>query len=170
MPGCTPENKGDLRMLDPKRIKLRVDAFSRLQLEIGFEERHGPVRAVRSLPLTQPEKFISLQDDENEEVGVIPDLAELDPESRRAVEEDLGLYYLKAAVTAIRKVESKNGIISWELDTNLGAKRVHIRDRQHIRPLPNGCTVLTDIHGAKYEIPPFEKLDEKSRHWLETEL
>jgi hypothetical protein len=163
-------NKNDLRMLDPKKIRLPVDAYGRLQLEIGFEERYGPVKALRSLPLTRPLEFISLQDDEGNEVGMIRDLRELDPESRKAVEEDLELYYLKAKVNAITKVEAKNGIITWDLETDLGPKRVHLRDRQNIRPLPDGKTVLTDIHEVKYEIPPMEELDEKSRHWLAIEL
>jgi len=30
--------------------------------------------------------------------------------------------------------------------------------------------LLTDIHEAKYEIPRFDELDEKSRHWLEIEV
>jgi len=162
--------KSDLRLLDPKRTHLKMDGYGRLRLEVGFEERYGPVRAVRCLPLTRPYEFISIQLDEGEEVGVIPDLRELDAESRQAVEQDLELYYLKAEVHAILGVESRNGIITWDLETSLGPRRVHVRDRQNIRSLPNGCTVLTDIHGAKFEVPPVEKLDEKSRKWLEMEL
>jgi hypothetical protein len=160
--------KNDLRLLDPKKVRVRADSYHRLQLEVGFEERYGPVRALRCLPLTQPGKFISLEDDEGNEIGVIPDLAGLDKE--KAVEDDLELYYLKARVEAISKVEARNGVITWELVTNLGLRTVHVRDRQNIRSLRDGRTILTDIHEAKYEIPPFEELDERSRDWLEIEL
>lgn len=162
--------KGDLRILDPKKVRVRMDAFHRLQLEVGIEERYGPVKAVRSLPLTRPDEFISLQDDENQEIGMIPHLRELDAESRHAIEQDLELYYLKAQVLAIKNVENKNGLFSWEVVTNLGTRTIHIRDRQHIRPLLDGRTILTDIHEAKYEVPPAEKLDDRSRQWLEIEL
>lgn len=162
-------SKSDLRLLDPKKVQVRADSFGRLQLEVGFEERYGPVKAVRCLPLTQPDRYISLQDDEGEEIAIIADLAQLDRESREAIEEELRLYYLKAQITTISKVENRNGIHTWEVMTNLGPKTVHIRDRQHIRSLPGGRTVLTDIHEAKYEIPPVDELDEKSRHWLEIE-
>src|SRR5689334_3689977 len=101
--------KGDLRLLDPKRIRIRQDAYQRLQLEIGIEERYAPVRVFRSLPLTRPHEFISIQDDEGNEIGIIQDLRQLDAESRRAVGQELELYYLKVEVRAIRKVESKNG-------------------------------------------------------------
>jgi hypothetical protein len=162
--------KNDLRLLDPKKVRIHADSYHRLRLEVGFEERYGPVRALRCLPLTQPGKFISLEDDEGNEIGIIPDLAELDRESRKAIEDDLELFYLKARVEGIRKVEARNGVITWELLTNLGPRTVHVRDRQNIRPLPDGRTILTDIHEAKYEIPRFDELDEKSRHWLEIEL
>src|SRR3712207_3872489 len=104
---CQPSPKSDLRLLDPKRSTLRQDEYGRLRLEIGFEERYGPVRAVRCLPLTQPDRYISIQLEEGEEVGLITDLKELDAESRRAVEQDLDLYYLKAEVQGITKVESR---------------------------------------------------------------
>ena len=128
------------------------------------------MRAVRCLPLTRPGQYVSLQDDEGAEIGIIADVAELDRESRKAVEADLDLYYLKAEVKAIIRVEARNGVITWELVTDRGPRTVHVRDRQNIRPLPNGRTILTDIHEAKYEIPPFDELDERSRHWLEIEL
>ena len=162
-------SKSELRMLDAKKVQIRTDPFGRLNLEVGIEERYGPVKAVRSLPLTRPGQFVSLQDDEGNEIGILADLAHLDKESRQAVERDLDLYYLKARVTGITRVENRNGILAWDLETNLGPKTVYVRDRQHIRPLPGGRTILTDIHEAKYEIPPVDELDEKSRHWLEIE-
>jgi len=162
-------SRNDLRLFDPQKVRLRPDKYGRLQLEVGFEERYAPVRAVRALPLTQPDKFISIQDDEGNEIGLIPELARLDSESRQAVEEELTLYYLKAKVQAIRKVENRHGVLTWVLETNLGPKTVHVRDRQQIRPLPDGRTILTDIHEAKYEIPPIDTLDERSRGWLEIE-
>ncbi|HTE19775.1 MAG TPA: DUF1854 domain-containing protein [Armatimonadota bacterium] len=162
--------KNDLRVLDPRKTRLYTDSYNRLQLEIGIEERYGPVRAVRCLPLTRPDEFISIQADEGDEIGIIPSLAELDRESLAAVEKDLELYYLKADVLAIRKVDSRNGVITWDLDTSMGPRTVYVRDRQNIRPLPDGSTILTDIYEAKYRIPPTDTLDDRSRHWLEIEL
>jgi hypothetical protein len=67
-------------------------------------------------------------------------------------------------------VEARNGLITWDLETDRGPRKVHVRDRQHIRPLPDGRTMLTDIHESRYEVPPAAELDEASRHWLEIEL
>jgi hypothetical protein len=170
MSECVPTAKNDLRLLDPKRVRIQPDAFGRLSLEVGFEERYAPVRALRTLPLTRPSEFISLQDEEGEEIGILADLSQLDAESRRAVESELDTHYLKVRVRSIKHVESKNGLISWQLDTDYGPRQVHVRDRQHIRPLPDGRTILLDIYDARYEVPPRDQLDERSRHWLEIEM
>lgn len=162
--------KNDLRMLDPKKVRLRLNNFGRLLLEVGFEERYDPVNAVRCLPLTNPDRFVSLQDDDGTEIGILPDLRDLDGESRKAIERELELYYLNAEVKAIRKVEARNGVITWDLETDLGPKTIHVRDRNNIRPLGDGRTILTDIHQGKYIVPPADSLDERSRHWLEIEL
>lgn len=163
-------SKSELRLLDPKRTHVRKDSHGRLQLEIGIEERHGPVRALRCLPLTQPSRYISIQDDEGTEIGIVADLEALEPESRKAILEELDFYYLMPRVLRIHKVENKNGIITWDLETDLGPRKVHVRDRQNIRPLGNGRTILTDIHNAKFEVPAADDLDPKSRQWLEIEL
>jgi hypothetical protein len=170
MSDCKPAPKTDFRLLDPTRLRLRLDAFDRLHLELGIEERSGPVRAFRCLPLTQPDRYISIQDDEGGEIGIISDVADLDADSRRALEHELEIHYLKARVTAIQRVENRNGLITWDLQTSLGPKTIHLRDRQQIRPLPNGRTMLTDIYGGRFEVPPADKLDARSRHWLEIEL
>ena len=165
-----PVSKTDLRLLDPRAVQLRADALGRLRLQVGIEERYEPVKAVRCLPLTQPERFISFQDEAGDEIGVLEEVASLDPESLRVLRTELEQGYLKARVTKIHRVEARNGIITWELTTDLGEKRVHIRDRNNIRPLPDGRIVLTDIHEGKYEVPPIDQLDEASRKWLEIEL
>ncbi len=158
-----------LRLLDPKKTRFSADAYGRIHLEIGIEERHGPVRVFRCRPLTQATRFLSVQDEEGEEIAIIRDLDELDNRSRQVIEKELDLYYLKAMVEKIHDVENKNGILTWRVETDRGPRTVHIRDRQHIRPMPGGRTILTDIHEAKYEIPPASELDERSRYWLEIE-
>jgi hypothetical protein len=160
----------DLRLLDPKEVRLRADTFGRLWLREGDGEEQGPVQSFRALPLTKPSRYISLQTDDGEEVGLISDMDELDSDSRAALERDLELYYLKAKVQSIQQVETKNGLISFDLMTDLGERRIHVRDRQQIRIIAGGSVILTDIHGGKYEVPPLDQLDEKSRRLIEMEL
>lgn len=167
-PSCL--RQGELRLLDPKSVRIERDAFRRVRLCIGFEERYEPVHVVRCLPLTEPDRFLSLQDEEGEEIGIIEDPSGLDPDSLRVVEEELDLGYLNAEVRRILKVIPRQGLVSWEVDTDLGPRTVYIKDRSDIRPLPDGRIILTDVYGAKYQIPALEQLDEQSRSWLEIEM
>jgi hypothetical protein len=160
----------ELRLLDPPSVRLSRDAFGRLQLEIGYEERYQPVRAVRCLPLTEADRYISLQDEEGEEIGIIEDSTRLPAESRRLLQEELELVYLRAEVRAILKVSPRQGLTCWDLDTSLGKRTIYVKDRSDIRPMHTGEIVLTDVHGAKYHVPPVDQLDDRSRAWLEIEV
>jgi len=160
----------DLRLLDPKAVRLSRDATGGLRLEIGIEERYEPVRVLRLLPMSDAEHYISFQDEEGEEIGVLEDPARLEPESRRILQDELELVYLKAEVKAIVRVIPRMGLVSWELDTSLGRRTIYLKDRHDIRPLPDGRIILTDVHGAKYEIPSLDDLDDRSRSCLEIEM
>src|SRR5262245_55186443 len=162
--------KSDLRMLDPRGLRLSRDAFGRLKLCLRYEERYEPVKVVRALPLTDPERYISFQDEEGEEIGVLEEIQALEREAQTILREELDLVYLKAEVKGIRKVDPRQGLISWDLDTSLGPRTIYLKDRSDIRPLPDGRIILTDVHGAKYQIPPVEQLDDRSRSWLEIEM
>ncbi|MBI3910389.1 MAG: DUF1854 domain-containing protein [Armatimonadetes bacterium] len=160
----------DLQILDPRKVRLERDDFQRLILYVGIEERYQPVRVVRALPLSQPDRWIAFQDDEGNEIGMLARVSDLEPHSRQHLEEELDLVYLKAKVQEIRNVASGHGMIHWDLVTDLGPRLVYVRDRSDVRPLPDGRIVLTDVHGAKYEIPPLDQLDERSRQRLEVEM
>jgi len=168
VPECM--SRSQARILNPKQLTLTRDAFGLLELRIGIEERYRPVKVGRCLPLTDPDRYISFQQEEGDEIGLLEEVASLERESRRVLEEELDLCYLKAEVKGIRRVNPRQGFVSWEVDTNLGPRTIYIRERSDIRPLPDGRIVLTDIHGAKYEIPAMEQLDERSRAWLEIEM
>src|SRR5438270_3758550 len=153
-------SNADLRLIDPKCVRLSRDAFAALRLEVGIEERYEPMRALRLLPLTDPNRFISFTDEEGAEIGILEDPSRLEPKSREILNEELNLVYLKAEVRSIVKVNPRMGLVSWELDTSLGPRTIYLKDRHDIRPLPDGRIILTDVHGAKYEIPSLDALDD----------
>src|SRR5205085_8616423 len=82
-------SNADLRLLEPKCVRLSRDAFGALRLEVGIEERYEPVRVLRALPLTDPNRFISFTDDEGAEIGILEDPSRLEPKSREILNEEL---------------------------------------------------------------------------------
>ena len=165
-----PTPGGDLCFLDPRAVRARRNERGRLVVTLGggVETVEG-VRPVRAFPLTAPDRQIVLLDAEDHELGVIRELTALDRESREAIEAELEVAYLVPRVQSIRMVISRFGVTTWDLETDRGTRTAHVKDRSDVRPLPDGRIILTDIDGVKYEIPPPEELDERTRMWLEIE-
>jgi hypothetical protein len=113
---------------------------------------------------------VSLMDPEGREIGVIRDVGELDAESRQVLLDELAMVYLSTRVLAIKSINSRWGVGTWELETDRGPRSAHLRDRGDVRALPDGRIILTDVHGVKYEIADPSALDEKSRSFIESEM
>jgi hypothetical protein len=165
-----PVPGGDLCFLDPRAVRARRDERGKLVVTLGcgVETLEG-VRPVRAFPLTAPDRQIVLLDPDDRELGVIRELKALDRESREAIEAELEVAYLVPRVQSIRTVIARFGVTTWELETDRGVRTAHVKERTDIRPLPDGRIMLTDVDGIKYEIPPVEELDERSRDWLQIE-
>jgi Domain of unknown function (DUF1854) len=165
-----PVPGGDLCFLDPRAIRARRNERGKLVVTLGggVETVEG-VRPLRAFPLTAPDRQIVLIDADDNELGVIRELQALDRESRKELEAELEVVYLVPRVKNIRSVLSRFGLTTWELETDRGVRTAHVKERTDIRPLPDGRIMLTDVDGVKYEIPPVEELDERSRVWLEIE-
>jgi hypothetical protein len=159
------------RFLDPKGVRARRNERGKLVVTLtrtpGEEaETVEAVRPIRAFPLSAPDRHIVLLDPDDNELGVIRELQALDRKSREAIEAELEIAYLVTRVQVIHSVRSRFGVTSWELETDRGRRTAHIKERTDIRPLPDGRIMLTDVDGVKYEIPPVEELDERSRSWL----
>jgi hypothetical protein len=158
-------------VLDPRCVRISRNASGRLVLTLGMGvDRFEDVRPVCAFPLSAPDEHVSLMDSEGREIGVVRDVGQLDPESRRVLQEEREMVYLTTRVQAIRSATSRFGVGTWELETDRGPRTIHVRLRGDVRWLPGGRVVLTDLHGVKYEIPDVNALDERSRGFLETEL
>lgn len=160
----------EVRSLDPRKVEVERDAFDHLRLTIGGDEVHENVRVARAFPLSQPDQFISFLTKENKEIGMLPDLKRMGDTSRRIIEEELGLVYFTPVIQKINAVEGKHGATTWQLVTDRGEKTVFVKDRGEIRRLPGRRILFTDVHGMKYDLPDYAKLDERSRTLLENEI
>jgi hypothetical protein len=127
------------------------------------------VRPLRAFPLSAPDVNVVLIDGEDNELGMIRDLKALDADSYEVLRAELELAYLFTKVREIRWVRSRFGVTTWSLETDRGARTAHVKERSDIRTMPDGRTVLTDVHGIQYEIPPPDQLDERTRGYIDIE-
>ncbi len=159
----------EVRLLDAKKILISRDAFEQLRIEIAGEEPRENVQPARCFPTTNPTRYISLLQD-GQEIGVLPELDRLEPHSRRVLEEELDRVYFTPIIQRIVSVSSQHGATTWRLDTDRGETTVYVKDRAEIRRLPGRRILFTDVHGMKFDLPDYTKLDERSRTLLENEI
>jgi hypothetical protein len=122
-----------------------------------------PVTPARCFPWSAPMRCLSLRDDEQREVALVWDPAELDPESRSALEEALVQAAFVLDVIAVEEVEEDVEIRRWKVLTRQGARSFQTALDAWPREAPSGGLLLEDVAGDLYRIPPAEELDARSR-------
>ena len=125
----------------------------------------------RLFPVSHPEEYIALLDDDGLEVAVIRHVNDLDEASRGIIEESLRFYYLVPVITAILAASDKYGTLHWTVETDHGQKVIDIRNRtRHIRVQADGCVRIRDADDNRYIIPDYRKLDRHSQKFLTADL
>lgn len=160
----------EIRSLDPRQIEVTRDAFDHLLLRIGADEVHENVKVARAFPLSEPDRYLSFLTSEGKEIGMVTEMKGMENSSRRIVEEELEFLYFTPVVQKINAVESRHGAMTWELVTDRGERTVYVKDRGDVRRLPGRRVLFTDVHGMKYDLPDYARLDERSRSFLDSEI
>ena len=155
-----------LVFLDPCKLHFfKHGAVLRLTIE---EDRcYLKVSVLRAFPLSEPERFFTLRDADNKEIGMIVDPSALSDENRKFVYEDLTRRYLIPAVKQILSAKERFGTVDWEMDTDRGLCKLTTRNlRENVqRPAP-ARILLTDVDGNRYDIRNLDQLDLHSQQLL----
>jgi len=130
---------------------------------------HYPRVLLRScFPVSQSTLHLSVRSavgEEQKEIGIIDDWTQLDETSRKAVAEEIGLYYFVPQITKVLSIKKEFGFIYWTVETNKGPKEFVMRDSvvHYAREVARDRWLIIDVNQARYEIPDVEKLDQHSR-------
>ena len=122
-----------------------------------------PVKPVRTFPLTDPEHYVSLLDEEDAEVGVIEEPGLLDVATRGVLFGQLETTYFLPVILKIERITEDFGVYRWEVETDKGARTFEVRGRDDVRIVANGHVLVRDIDGNRYHIPSLNRLDADSR-------
>ncbi len=160
----------EVKFLDAERVKISRNSFTELVVELPDGSVHTSVSPVRAFPLTRPNRYISLLDANQNEIGVIEDIKQLDKTARKLLEEELEKCYFMPKITKIHSIEGHFGVTRWEADTDRGAVHFDLRSRYDIVSLDGGRILIKDVDGVRYEIPNYHKLEAKSVAFLETQV
>jgi len=146
------------------QITLRTAPDGRL-LIVNNETREA-VRLRQCFPWSEPHRHISLRNDEDKEVALVDDPADLDDESRQALEDALAEAGLVLEVTGVIAVEEEVEIRQWTVDTKQGRRQFQTHLDDWPRSLPGGGLLIRDVCGDLYRFSEPEALDKRSRELL----
>jgi Domain of unknown function (DUF1854) len=144
-------------------VTLRHRADGRLWVTRDGVER--PVWVQRCFPWSEPERFLSLRD-EDEEVAFIAEPDTLDPESRAALARALEEAGFVLDVTRVVAIDEEVEIRRWEVETAQGPRRFATRLDDWPQALPHGGLLVRDVAGDLYRVRQPAQLDRHSRGLL----
>ncbi len=143
---------------------LELGADGRLRVRGSAESKTVVVR--RCFPWSEPGKYISLRDEDQGEVALVKDPAELTPESRSALEFAMAEAGFVFEVTRVIEVEEEVEIRHWQVDTRQGKRSFQTRLDDWPRALPGGGFLIRDVAGDLYRLPEPGTMDKDSQELL----
>ena len=143
-------------------LERRVDG----QLWARTGEREVRVQVHRCFPWTEPGRFVSLRDADEEEVALVRDAGELDARSRAALEDALAEAGFVLEVTLIHAVEEEVEIRAWQVETRQGSRSFQTRRDDWPRSVSDKGFLIRDVAGDLYHVRDADALDSESWKWL----
>lgn len=143
---------------------LRIAVDGRLVVLVDGEP--VPVRLRQCFPWSEPGLHLSLRDDEDREIAIVDDPAQLDAESRLALEEALAAAGFVLDVTRVLDIDEEVEIRQWTVETRQGHRHFQTHLDDWPRTLPNGGILIRDVAGDLYRLTSPDEMDKKSRELL----
>jgi hypothetical protein len=125
-----------------------------------------PVRLRQCFPWSEPGLHLSLRDEDDREVAIVDDPAELDAESRGAIEQALAEAGFVLDVTRVLSIDEEVEIRQWTVETRQGRRSFQTHLDEWPRGLPNGGIVIRDVAGDLYRLAAPAEMDKQSRELL----
>lgn len=151
---------------DPMERDLKLERRADGQLWASLNGSERAVRVHRCFPWSEPGRFLSLRDTENEEFALVRAFDELSGDSRRALEGAVAEAGFVLEVTRIIAVEEEIEIRTWKVETRQGPRSFQTRLDDWPTDVPGGGIVIRDVAGDLYHVADPEGMDDRSRKWL----
>ena len=164
-PGSLVEG-AQLVFLDLNKLRFFKHGVT-LRLTIEEDRSCLKVSVLRAFPLSAPNRFFSVRDGANREVGMIVDPDELSDENLELVRDEIARRYLIPSVKRILTAKERFGTVDWEMETDRGVCKLTTRNlRENVqRPAP-GRILLSDVDGNRYDVRNIDELDLNSQQLL----
>ena len=158
-----------LTMLEAGKVRLRRDPGGLILEADGVIARDLTPR--RAFPWTAADRLVSLVNKDGETIGMIEEVAALEAESRRALEEELAAARFIPEIRRLLKIEFRRNLYQWEVETDRGPRTFrtsHGWGEDAVRRAPTGEVLITATDGLRYRLPEVARLTEREQLLLET--
>ncbi len=164
------ETKLTLKFLNPSECKFGFNKNNFLCLTLNGEDK-GRVKLIRTYPYSLSSEYICVHDLEDNEIGIIKALDELDTSSKADCEKELDTRYYCPTVTKIKSIKERMGHFYFETIIDNKDKSFTVRDiTRNLRYASEDTLLIFDMDGNRYVIPKFSKTEDKSKRLLEPYL
>lgn len=159
----------DLNYLDPAAVQMvRPEGASNLRVIVEGDRCVLGARLRRVFPLSHPNQFLSVQDGEGKEVGILRSLDGLDHESRRLAEQDLDWRYFTPKIVRLNSVRQEGGLWTFDVLTSRGPIHFYVRNwRDSSSEITPGRFIIQSVDGQRFEIEDYHQLDNESQLLIE---
>ena len=171
------EDSEVLERLSVNRLTLKNAEFYETEggfvaLKLNGEDK-GMVNIIRTFPLTDPDKFLSVRnpDDKQEEYGMIENIDDFDEKTVVLLQKQLKLRYYMPKITGIVSVKEEYGYTYWTVETDCGSAKFASSSGSAGAVIKHGKGVIVnDSNENRYIIEDLEKLTVKELKKLDLYL
>lgn len=166
----TNQNKLSLEFLNPEKCNFSFNKNNFLTMSFDGKPK-GRVKLIRTYPYSLTSEYICVHDLEDNEIGIIKNLNELDASSESACEKELEGRYYCPTITTVKSIKERMGHFYFETIIDGKEKKFTVRDiTRNLRHASENTLLIFDMDGNRYVIPEFERIEEKSKRILEPYL
>lgn len=147
-------------------VRLRLESARDGRLFAIVDGQRVLVTLRQCFPWSEPRRFLSLRDEDDEEVMLVDDPAALDDESRQALEQALAAAGFVLDVTRVVSIDEEVEIRHWVVETRHGQRAFQTHLDEWPRVLPGGGLLIRDVAGDLYRLDDPAHMDRRSRDLL----
>ncbi|MEY4754795.1 MAG: hypothetical protein RJA44_2470 [Pseudomonadota bacterium] len=146
---------------------LQRNAFGRLVCLDAAGTAHVGVVPVRAFPLAAPDEGLSIVSPDGHELVWVERLADLAPDQRALIEEELAVREFIPEIRRIVSVSTYATPSSWMVETDRGPTTLVLKVEEDIRRVERTRLLITSGHGLQFSVRDMTALDRHSRKILE---
>lgn len=152
--------------ITPRDLRVFRDNSQNLCVEIEGRRAWKKVAVKLAFPYSDPGEFVQLTQND-EPIGMVRNLSELDATSRALLEQALRKRYYVPEIKRLVSVHEAHNATTWIVETDKGRRDLLVRDRHNFRRIKGGDLIIVDVDGNRFRIPHHRTFDKESQKLLD---